>query len=104
MQIQINALLHLIHAALHFAPWEVLITGVDGFELTAINRHAGSSKQIKLAIQANELGAGFTDRFAICFNGNSQSSCDPVPADPSATSLRHYVLLHVPSDGSIEPR
>ena len=49
VEIAINAVLDLRHAAFHLGPCEVPVAGVDRLELGASNRHAGIGQQPELA-------------------------------------------------------
>ena len=53
---------------------EVLVAGIDGLELAAINRHDGPGEQVELATQHDELSAGRADRRPHCRGESPRSS------------------------------
>src|SRR5712691_4549459 len=57
-----HALLQLCAAPFHFPAREVLVAGVDGFELTPIDRNARCREQAHLAAQFDKLHADLLDR------------------------------------------
>ena len=61
-QIARHAPLQLEAASLHFVTREVLVTGVDGFELAAVDRDARRHQQAHLPAQFNKLHADLLDR------------------------------------------
>src|SRR6266511_2708299 len=57
-----HALLQLCAAPFHFPAREVLVAGVDGFELTSIDRNTRCREQAHLAAQFDKLHADLLDR------------------------------------------
>ena len=65
VQIAINALLGLLHVALHLRASEVSVSGIDRLELAAVDGNTCLGEQFKLETQRHKLGAGLADRSAI---------------------------------------
>src|SRR3974377_277254 len=62
-----HTLLQLCAASLHLPAREVLVAGIDGFELAAINRDARRREKTHQAAQFNKLHANLLDRWPAVF-------------------------------------
>ena len=102
LEITCHALLNLSAAALDLGAREVAIAVVHGFELGAVNRHAGGIQQAQLAAEGNEPGTDLPDGPAAILakvgDGlviGSQASGEPHQLDIAASlALQSAARLH----------